>query len=73
MAAGSLAEKHLLLVRLHGLIGSVQRTVCCYFAALFHRRDHGVLQLLFLAAEGLFEFLDGFGIMHHFFRCSSTP
>src|SRR5271168_4251208 len=73
MTAGSLAEKHFFLVRLHGLIRSVERAVCCNFAALLHRRDHGVLQLLFLPTEGLFEFLYYLGIMHHFFGCSSTP
>jgi hypothetical protein len=35
--AGPLAEQHLLLVRLHCLVGSVEGTVCCYFTTLFYR------------------------------------
>src|SRR5579859_3675364 len=72
MAAGSLAEKHFFLVRLYSLVCSVERAVCRNLTALLHRRDHGLLQLLLLPAEGLFKFLYCFGIMHHFFRCSST-
>jgi hypothetical protein len=65
MATGSLAEKHLFLIRLHGLVGSVQGSVCCNFAALFNRREHGLFQLSFLAAEALFKSFYRFWIVHH--------
>jgi hypothetical protein len=36
MPTGALAEKHLFLVRLHSLVGSVERAVGCHFAALLN-------------------------------------